>query len=618
MSKKNKRLMLALISIVMTFGMVLSACKTTTPPEKEVVPTSTSMPIPPTYTPYAEEEVEEAEEAEEVVATEEPEPEVEAGYVNAFGVVLPDDAAPPEQQHLTIMGIEGVTTDFFVSVYKRGNSNVDILTTPFVRLNKNFEILPAGALSWEQNEDGTVWTFHMNPDLYWSDGNPVLADDVVFSFQYGADPEHAWDFTWFWGDIKNWNEAVAGEVPLDDIGVKKIDDYTVEFTLTAPAPYFLSKALYVRPMSKVAFEAHGEYYNNTPETSVSSTPWKLVEWTKGKQIVFGPNLDYTGNLKPYVEGLTVIFAEPGSEFAAYRNNEIDQTGMFTPADIQLIFNDDDLRAQYHAGFGDFRTYYLGFNTYAPPFDDLKVRQAFSMAIDRESIATNIVGVQGIAAYSFLMPGFPAADSETYKTYDVNQFDPEAAKALLAEAGYASGADFPKLELWLRSENDFNQAVGAAVAAMLTENLGIQVEVSNKESKLFMDAMNAHTLPFYMVSYGFDYLDPSNMLGIWTSSGRHAWLNEEFDSLIAEASSYTGDTEVRTQMFKDAEAILVKDVGGVFIYHQTPGQIYKPYLAGVELEPDNVGVAAIHWPNFESIGSLMSTVYITKDVENYRP
>jgi len=617
MSTKNKRLMLALISIVMTFGMVLSACKAATPTEQEVIPTFTALPIPPTYTPYAEEEAEE--EAEEVVATEEPEEEAVTGYVNAFGVTLPDDAAPPDQQHITLMGYEGTNIDFFVSVYKRGYAS-SLLNTPFVRLNKNFEILPAGALSWDQNDDGTVWTFYMDPDLYWNDGNPVLADDVVFSFQYGADPEHAWDFTWFWGDIKNWNEAVAGEVPLDEIGVKKIDDYTVEFTLTAPAPYFLSKALYVRSMSKVAYEAHGEYYNNTPETSVTNTPWKLTEWTKGKQLVYGPNLDYTGKLEPYIEGVTIIFAEPGSGagFAAYLNNEIDTIDMFTPADIQMIFNDEDLKSQYHAGFGDFRTYYLGFNTYEAPFDDLKVRQAFSMAIDRESISANIVGVQGTAAYSFLMAGFPAADPNAYKDMDVNQFDPEAARALLAEAGYADGEGFPKLELWLRSESDFNQAVGAAAAAMLTENLGIEVEVSNKESKLFMDALNGHTLPFYMVSYGFDYLDPSNMLGIWTSSGRHAWLNEEFDSLIAEASSLIGDDETRTQMFKDAEAILVEDVGGAFIYHVTPGQIYRPYFAGVELEPDNVGISAIHWPNFEVVGSLIDTIYITKDVENYRP
>jgi peptide/nickel transport system substrate-binding protein/oligopeptide transport system substrate-binding protein len=511
---------------------------------------------------------------------------------------------------------EGTTNDFAVSVYKR-TGRMDLLTTGFVRLDKNFEIHPAGALSWESSENATVWTFHMDPDLTWSDGNPVTADDVVFTFQYQASPEHAWDFAWFWSDILNWDQAVKGEVPVEDIGVTKVDQFTVMFTTNVPAPYFLSKALYVRPLSKIAFDKYGEYYNNTPETSVSSTPWVLKEMTKGKQIVYGPNLKYTGKLKPFLEGLVITFGASSGEFRAYLNNEIDMTAVFTPADIQQISQDPDLNSQYHPGFGDFRTYYLGFNNFEKPFDDIRVRQAFAKVIDREAIITNIIQRQGIAAYSFLMPGFPAAASDELKKLDVNTYDIAAAQKLLADAGYPNGDGFPKQELWLRNENDVNQALGQAIAAMISENLGIEVEVSNKETKLFMDALNAHTLPFYMVSYGFDYLDPSNMLGIWVSTGRHAWKNDPFDKLIADASAYSGDPAVRTQMFMDAEKILVEDVGGIFVYHQTPGNIYKPYLKGSELEPDNVGVATMHWPTFESIGSLMATIYVSKDVTNYR-
>jgi peptide/nickel transport system substrate-binding protein/oligopeptide transport system substrate-binding protein len=171
-------------------------------------------------------------------------------------------------------------------------------------------------------------------------------------------------------------------------------------------------------------------------------------------------------------------------------------------------------------------------------------------------------------------------------------------------------------MWLRNEGNLNQSVANAIAAQLTENLGIQVEVSNKEQKLFMDTLNKHELQFYFLSYGFDYLDPSNMLGIWTSNGRHAWKNEEFDKLVTEASALTGDDATRTQMFKDAEKILVEDVGATFIYHATPGNMYKPYLKGSELEPDKVGLAAWHWPGLEDIGMLFPTTYITKDVLNY--
>jgi ABC-type transport system substrate-binding protein len=595
-------------SLLMVISMILTACGQAATPTP--ASTNTAMPIPPTYTPPALDAATATVAATTApVATSAP---ATGAIVNAFGVTLPEDAAPADQQILRLMGPEGITTDFAVSVYKRSvNSYSDILTTPFVRLNKNFEILPAGALSWEVSKDGLNWTFKMDPDLKWSDGNPVTADDVVFTFQYQADPKHAWDFAWFWSDIKNWDKAVKGDVPTTDIGVTKIDTYTVQFTTTAPSPYFPSKALYVRPLSKAAFEKSGEYYNNTPATSVSSTPYILTDWTKGQGMTFGPNKNYTGKVKPFIEKIIFTFGDNANQFRAYQNDEIDQSDSFTPADIDLISNDATLNKQYHPGYGDFRTYYLGFNTLEKPFSDIKVRQAFAKAIDRDSIIQSIVKRQGNPAYSFLMPGFPDANADL-KNEDVNKFDVVAAKKLLADAGYPDGKGFPKMELWLRQESDLNKSIGSAIAAMLKENLGIDVEVSNKETKLFMDTLNAHKLPFYFLSYGFDYLDPSNMLGIWTSGGRHAWKNDQFDKLVTEATSLIGDTAKRDQEFKDAEKILVDDVGGIFIYHATPGAIYKPYMKGSELDADKTGVAAWHWPNTESVGMLMYTLYVSKD------
>jgi len=618
MFSTQRRFLSWTISLMIILSVVLTACGQA--PTATEIPTTTSLPPVPTYTPIPTT----APEATATSVPPSPVPEASptsapAAVVNAWGVTLPPDAAPLDQQFIRIMGINGTTPDFAVSVYKRPSSYCSILSTPMVRLNKNFEILPAGALSWEASADGKTWTFHLDPKLKWSDGNPVTADDVVTTFQYQADPKHAWDFTWFWSDIVNFDEAVAGKVPTSEIGVKKVDDYTVTFTTKDPSPYFPSKALYIRPLSKVAFEKYGEYYDNTPETSVSSSPWVLVEWTKGKQIVFGPNKNYTGNLKPYIEKLIIIIADDYSgEFRAYQNNELDMAANFTPADIDLISNDPQLNKEYHPSYGDFRTYYLGFNTYEKPFSDIKVRQAFAKAIDRDSIIKNVVRRQGIAAYSFLMPGFPDASADVLKNEDVNKYDVAAAKKLLADAGYPDGKGFPKLELWLRNESDLNKAVGSALAAMLTDNLGIQIEVSNKgDAKVFMDALNAHKLQFYMVSYGFDYLDASNMLGIWTSTGRHAWKNDQFDKLVKEASALSGDPAKRSQMFKDAEKILVDDVGAIFIYHATPGNIYKPYLVGSELEPDKVGMAAWHWPGLEDIGMLFPTSYINNTVPKDR-
>lgn len=608
------------VAVLFLLSVIVAACAPAAAPPQAPPIVNTPLPPPATYTPQPLTGATSAPAPTTSAPTTAATTSAGSGMVNAFGVTLPADAAPPDKQYIVTMTEEGTTCDFAVSVYKRAGSGppyCDVLTTPLLRINKNFEILPAGAESWEGSPDGTTWTFHLDKNLKWSDGNPVTANDYVFTFQYQADPKHAWDFAWFWSPLKNWDKAVKGDVPVTDIGVKAVDDYTLQFITEAPAPYLPAQALYARPLSQKAFEKYGEFYDNTPETSVSSSPWVLQEWTKGKQIVFGPNKNYTGKIKPYLEKMIVIFGDSATDFRAYQNNEIDHASHFTPADIELISSDPVLSKEYHPGFGDFRTYYVGFNTYAKPFNDIKVRQAFAKAIDRDAIINNIVKKQGIPAYSFLMPGFPDSSSDVLKNEDVNKFDVAAAQKLLADAGYPGGKDFPPQQLWLRSESDLNKAVGNAIAAMIKDNLGIPVEVSNKETKLFMDTLNAHTLPLYMVSYGFDYLDASNMLGIWTSNGRHAWKNEQFDKMITEASAFSGDPAKRSQMFKDAEKILVDEVPAVFIYHQTPGWMYKPYVKGEEFQPDKTGVTTWHWPGLEDINMMALTTYISKDVDQYR-
>src|SRR5205085_11610565 len=121
------------------------------------------------------------------------------------------------------------------------------------------------------------------------------------------------------------------------------------------------------------------------------------------------------------------------------------------------------------------------------------------------------------------------------------------------------------------------------------------------------------IQFGMVSYGFDFLDPSNMLGVFLSGGRHNWNNKEYDDLVKKAAAFSGDPAQRTKMFQDAEKILVSDVGGVFIYHRTVADIYPPYFKGSELEADKNGFAALHWPGYVNFSAALSSLYISKDV-----
>ncbi|MEJ5246788.1 MAG: peptide ABC transporter substrate-binding protein [Caldilinea sp.] len=545
--------------------------------------------------------------------------------VNALGKELPPDAAPLDQQVL-IYPYSGwrtfTTIDFFQAVYERADALTDLLSDSLVRLDKNFQVNPGAATEWSVDESGLVWTFKLDPNLMWNDGTPVTADDYVATFRYGADPTHAWDFSWYYqGVIKNWTQAVNGEVPVEEIGVRAVDAHTLEFTTEIPAPYLPAMLLYSAPLQKKALETHGGLYNSNPATSVSSGPYKLVEWTKDQRLVYEINPDYKGTNIPYIQRLVVVaIGQPSQLLPAYEANEIDfvwGSGTLSPADLELIENDPELSAQYHPHYGDFRTYYFAFDVSKPPFDNLLVRQAFAHVLDRDTILPNIVKRQGIPAYSFLMPGFPASNSEAFK--DTYPYDVEKAKQLLAEAGYPNGEGFPKLVMKLRAEGPTPVAVAQAYAAALKEHLGVEVEVSNMDFKSYMDELNAKPtqVQFTLISYGMDYLDPSNMLGVFLSGGRHPWSNAEYDRLVKEASSFTGDPAERTRMFQEAEKILVEDAAFVFVYHQTPGDLIKPFIKGPALEPDNNGVAAWHWPGFSTFSDLLSGVYITKDVANYR-
>jgi ABC-type oligopeptide transport system substrate-binding subunit len=545
-----------------------------------------------------------------------------AGTLN--GVTLPPDAAPADQQiyvvHYDNTG-NFTTLDFYESVYGRGGAIADVLSDSLVRLDKNFKVQPGAATKWSVDSSGLVWTFNLDPNLMWSDDTPVTADDYVATFQYGADPKHAWDFTWYFGGVlKNWNEAVAGKVPVDQIGVKAVDAHTLQFTTVAPAPYLPAMMLYSDTMQKKALAAHGGLYNSDPSTSVSAGPFVLKEWSKGNRVVYEANPKYKGTNKPYIQKIYVIGAAPSTDFASYQAGEIDYVlgSNLSPADNDIIAKDPTLSKDVHPQPNDFRTDYLFFDDQNPPFNNIKVRQAFSHVIDRDSLIQQIIKPsQGIPAYSFLMPGFPASNSQGLK--DIQNYDVAKAKQLLADAGFPDGKGFPKLTLWLRQEAPVRQDVAQAIAASIKQNLGIDVEVSNKDNKTFTDAMNAKPtqIQFGMVSYGMDFLDPYNMLSVWLGGGRHSWNNAQFDDMVKKAAAFTGDPNERIKMFQDAEKLLVTEAPGVFIYHRYQSDLYRPYLKGTELEPDQNGVAAIHWPGYSSFSQVIGSMYISKDVSNYQ-
>jgi peptide/nickel transport system substrate-binding protein/oligopeptide transport system substrate-binding protein len=526
-----------------------------------------------------------------------------------YGTTLPDDALPYEEQvsySSCANNTSASTFDFQVAVYNRYCLS-DNFSDPLTELDKDFNVTPAAAESWEVSEDGLTWSFKLRPDQVWSDGTPLTAHDYVATFQYLAEPEHAWDFAWFYnGVIKNWEEVIAGELPKEELGVAAADDLTFQITTQKPFPPMPGMMKFGWTLQKKALEEHGPLYNSDPATHVSSGPFTLETFEPGKTISLVANPTYKGYRPPLYKRLVGIYMDPGTEFAAFQKGEIDAVGYesLSPADLELVLQDPALKENYLRHFGDFRTDYILFDTFNPPFDNIDVRKAFAHAVDRDAIVQNVYGeVKAMAAYAMLMPGFPSSSTKG-ELNDYQKFDCDLAKEHLATAGYPDGQDFPKLELWLRNESPALQAVFQAVAASLTQCLNIEMEISNKDRKVYTDAMNAKPteLQIGVVSYGMDYLDPTNMLGIWLFGGRHSWKNDEFDRLINEATPLVSDPALRDQMFRDAEKILVDDVGGVFLFHRWQGTLYQPWVQGACLrEPDSIGITGPHWGN-DSCGS----------------
>lgn len=550
--------------------------------------------------------------------------------VDVYGRDLPEDAADYEDQVWTELcnaNRTEIALSSVVSVYQRICDLIalDQYSDSLVQLDENMQLFPGAATSWEVREDGLTWAFHLRGDQVWSNGDPVTAMDWVRSFQYMADPANAYDFVWMWnGVIAGWDESVAGEISPEEIGVIAEDDNTVLVITQKPFPPLPATMAYWPPMHAGSLGEPGAWtpeYILDPETHVSSGPFILTEFVPGDHLVIEANPDYVGPRTPWLREIRGVYGDQlNSSFIAFQNYEIERVDYIhlKPSDYEVLNNNEEMRQGFRPHAGDFRTDYLLFDTFNPPFNDLNVRLAFAKAVDRQGIVDNVINVGGAEAaypaHTFLAPGFPGWDSAGDFS-DVQVYDCPAAQELLAEAGYPDGEGFPAQELKLRGEAEGIMNWYLAAVASISDCLNVDITVNNMEFNAYMEGLLARptTVTLGGVSYGMDYLDPANMLGVWKSTGRQSWRQAEYDRLVSEADALVGDPETRMQMYHEAEGILVEDVGGVFLFHRNLGALTQPYVEGGACwTPDNQGIAAWHWNNQWCWGEF----YITQDVYDY--
>lgn len=541
-----------------------------------------------------------------------PDADPPARYTNSIGIPLPPDAAPPEYQVFTTFKAEDRYLDMATSHYQVIGHDYALVNEPLVRMDRNYNLLPAAATRWEVSADGLTWTFHLQPDLIYADGHPLTAYDFEDTFKRWADPATGFDLEWYYRSIRNWGAVVAGRLPLDSLGVTALDAHTISFATDDPTPYLPLILTFSWVTPTHLFEKHGPGWSTRPETLLGSGPFRLAEWSKLDRIVLTPNRHYRGPHKPYLEKVVSRLynaAVPPPMLSSYEAGAVDHVTLANQAEINRVRTDPGLSGELDT-YMAFGTTYLMMDTFKPPFDDLRVRQAFSHAIDTQALVESALQGVAVAAVSMLPDGFPAAD--TRGLAPIQRYDPVLAKSLLAEAGYPDGRGFPRTVMWIRGANLQGGQAPQAVQAMLKHNLNIDIGVQNTEAKLFMETMYQGNIAFAMIPYGYDYMDPSNLLGIWLSTGRHAWYNERFESIMSIANHLIGDPARRTALYREAERIVVEDVAGVFLWHRQLNELWKPYLRTEALERNDRGGYAIR---VDKHLTLSTTLYVTDEVVN---
>ncbi len=437
------------------------------------------------------------------------------------------------------------------------------------------EVVPAGAESWTVSEDGTTYTFTLRDGWTWSDGTPVTADDYVYAFQRIVDPATAAPMAYRLYVIEGAQAINQGEVTdLSTLGVRALDERTVEIELIAPASWFLSSLGSIgHAVPKWAIDAHGTDWT-LPENIVVNGPYKLTRLVPEDLAVLEKNPTYfaADEVEFDVVNLYVV-AEESTAMSLYESGEIDTVNV--PAtDLERVRNDPTLSAEYYNG-PRYVLYYYNFNVLRPPFDDVRVRRAFAMALDKQSIVEFITRGGEVAAPTLTPPG-----SVGYVAPSAGvgiPFDPEGAKALLAEAGFANGDGLAPIVLAFNA-SETHSRIAQAVQQMWQQTLGATVELQPVEGRAYSESAAEGAFNVWRMGWGMDYPDANNIHAeIFTSNvGSPALVrNAEYDRLVAEAA-VESDPAKRLEMYTQAERILVQEEAGTMpIYWYAENILVKP-------------------------------------------
>ena len=437
------------------------------------------------------------------------------------------------------------------------------------------------AETMDVNDEQTEFTFNLRDGLVWSDDTPLTAKDFEWSWKRVLDPATKSEYTSAMYPLKNALAIDNGDAELDTLGVKASDDKTLVVTLEAATPYFplLAATWTYYPVPKHTIEEYGEAWVEAGNM-VSNGPYVLTEWNHDQNMVLERNEKYYGEKPTITRGEYTLFADPVAQaLVAFEADELDQAQV-AGADLDRVKNDPDLGPLVQV-FPRSGTQFIVMDTTNPPTDDVRVRQALAMAIQRDALANGVLKGEFSPAPTVLPPDIPGYNEAAALGEDLDK-----AKQLLADAGFPNGEGLPELTLTYTATSTQEKKSAEYLQGIWKQSLGVNVKLDPLEDKAFQDWFNARAdQPFNMLLsfWGSDWGDPANWHNqLFASSAdfyHSHWKNDDFDSTVQEAVSMS-DANARIAKYQDAEAILNQDAAIVPLFHLNRIYVVKPWVQGI--------------------------------------
>lgn len=446
------------------------------------------------------------------------------------------------------------------------------------------QVIPGVAEHW-QSEDNRVWIFKLRPNARWSNGEPVTANDFVYSWQRLVNPKNTSPFAWFaaLAGINHAQQIIDGQKDIGDLGVEAIDDLTLKITLDKPVAYFpaLTTNFSLFPVHQATVERYGNDWIRVGNI-IGNGAFQLHDRIVNEKIVLIPNPYYWDHKNTQLTKVTFVPINHESQATnRYLAGDLDITESFPKQRYHKLMQEIPEQVFIPDQLG---TYYYAFNTQRAPTNDVRVRKALSMTIDRQIIAQKVLGTGEKPAWHFtpdVTAGFTPQPG-LYQRYSQQELD-QQAQILLASAGYGSHHPLKLTLLYNSSEN--HQKIAIAVSSMWKKKLGVQVKLVNQEWKTYIDSRNSGNFDVIRASWVGDYNEPSTFLSLLTSKHNGnipQFRRDEYDQLIESASKET-DPKVRNDDYNQAEALIAEYAPIAPIYQYTNGRLIKPWLKGYPIQ-----------------------------------